>query len=125
MNEERDRVIVVDDDVSVRISLARLFSSAHIPFDMYSSAEDFLANVPASARGCALIDIHLPGLNGLDLQDIIALRNPNLPVIIITAFDDERAEQRALASGAVAFFRKPFDAEALLGLLKDALTRTA
>jgi two-component system response regulator FixJ len=124
MNDDRDMVIVVDDDVSVRISLARLLSSAQLPFTMYGSAEEFLHNVPTTAGGCAVIDIHLPASSGLDLQKMIAQRYPDLSVVIITAFDEEDAEQQALANGAVAFLRKPFDAEALLRLLRSTLVKS-
>jgi FixJ family two-component response regulator len=118
MSNEHDIVIVVDDDVSVRISLARLFASASQPCKMFASAEDFLANVDRSTRGCAILDVHLPGMSGLDLQSIVARQYPNLSVAIISAFEDDEAEARALRTGAIAFLHKLFDPSALLDLLK-------
>ncbi len=121
MTKDRNMVILVDDDAAVRSSIARLLSSAHLPFAMFPNAEDFLATVPSDTRGCAIIDVHLPGKSGFDLQQIVARDHPNLSVVIITGFDEERSEERAMSAGAIAFLRKPFDAESLLALLKKSM----
>jgi FixJ family two-component response regulator len=123
MNNGLNPVMLVDDDAAVRNSLARLLTSAHLPFAMFENAEDFLANLPAAAPACVILDIHLPGKSGLDLQQILAERHPTVPIVIITGIDDEHAEKRALAAGAIAFLRKPFDAEALLDVLKKSQLR--
>jgi len=121
MDESQTMVMVVDDDAAVRSSLARLFTSAHLSFAMFDTAEAFLAEVGASTRGCAIVDVQLPGMTGFCLQNIISRDFPSLEVIIITGFDEETAEQRALGGGAIAFLRKPFDPAALLGLLRKSL----
>src|SRR4051812_39735789 len=112
MSNDHDIVIVVDDEVSVRISLARLFASANLPCKMFASAEDFLAHVGHDASGFAIIDVHLPGMSGIELQQIVAHKYTRLSVIIVSAFDDAEVEQRALDSGAVAFLHKLFDPSA-------------
>jgi len=124
MDNAHDIVIVVEDDVSVRISLARLFASVSVPYKMFASGEDFLGNIDTTTSGFAIIDVHLPGMNGLDLQRIVAAKYPQLSVAIISAFEDAQAEQRARASGAIAFLHKPFDPNALLELLKAPRAKT-
>ena len=124
MNNGLNTVMLVDDDAAVRNSLARLFSSAHLPFVMFATAEDFLANLPNRPPACVILDIDLPGKSGLDVQRILAELHPQLPVVIITGIEDEGAEQRARAAGALAFLRKPFDAEALLALLKTQMRQS-
>jgi FixJ family two-component response regulator len=125
MTNGRNTVMLVDDDAAVRHSLARLLTSAHLPFVMFENAEDFLANLPSAPPACVILDIHLPGKSGLDLQQMLAVRYPELPIVMITGIDDDGAEQRALAAGAIAFLRKPFDAEALLALLHKSIPRPA
>ncbi len=114
-------VMVVDDDESVRLSLARLFRSAQIPFSIFESSEAFLAKAPLDAAGCLIVDVQLPGMRGLELQAQCVRTRPALAIVVMTAFNDDETEQKALAAGAIAFLRKPFDCNALLQLVRDAL----
>src|SRR4051812_10702157 len=116
MNNSRNVVIVVEDDASVRVSLARLLASANLQYLMFESAEDFLELVDPAVTGVAVLDVHLPGITGLDLQKIIAARYAQLGVVIMSAFEDAQAEQRSVADGAIAFLHKPFEPDALLRL---------
>jgi two-component system response regulator FixJ len=114
-------VVLVDDDKSVRIALARLFRSADIQFVAFESAEAFLASGLLDSVGCLIADIRMPQMRGLELQEICAKRRPSLPIIMISAFSDDDAENRARTAGALAFLHKPFDATSLLGLVRKAL----
>lgn len=114
-------ISVVDDDVSVRKALGRLIAVAGYAVAAYDSAEAFLEAEAAETSACVILDVHLPGKNGLELQaELLALR-ARCPVVFITAFDDESARSRALHAGAVAFLRKPLDTEHLLNVIKSAL----
>ena len=114
-------VVVVDDDLSVRRSLARLLASAGYEVTMCSSAEEFLAmrNLPRPA--CLVTDVRMPGMTGLDLLDVLRTRRPSLPIILLSG--DAGASAHARAAGAVRFLLKPFASEDLLGALAEALDR--
>lgn len=120
MSASEPTIVVVDDDASVRGALGRLFRSAGYRYAAFGSAEQFLAGSGVAAAGCLIVDVHMPGMRGLELQARCARLRPSLPVIIITAFEDAEAERRALAGGAVAYLRKPFDGEILLRLVAQA-----
>jgi FixJ family two-component response regulator len=116
-------VAVVDDDRSVRDSVSRLLRSAGLRPQPYESAEQFLGESDIEAVGCIVIDIQMPGMRGLELQQLCAEKRPLLPVIMMSAYTDENAESRALAMGARAFFHKPFDADLFLSVVKSALRK--
>ena len=116
-------VLVVDDDPSVRKALQRLFRSAAYPVETFASAAEFLAyDVPAGAA-CLVLDIRMPGISGLDLQQQLAATRPELPIVVITGHADAETRQRALAGGAVAVLYKPFDDQALLDAVARAIVR--
>lgn len=123
MNRPADRTIVlVDDDASVRASMARLFRSAGLELRSFASAEEFLAAPDAcESAACLIADVQMPGMRGLELQAECARRNPALPVILITAFEDPAAQRNGLSAGALAFLYKPFDGEVLLDLVRRAV----
>lgn len=112
-------VFIVDDDLSVRRALKRFVASAGYPVEIYASAQEFLAAVPVYAEGCLILDIRMPGLNGLGLQAQLAVLNYKLPIIFITAFDNPQDRKRAMDAGAVAFLRKPLSDQALLDALES------
>jgi FixJ family two-component response regulator len=115
-------VAVVDDDESVCRSIKRLLLSAGIGAETFVSGEDFLnalAAVPSFSPDCVILDIQMPGINGLEVQRQLAPRD--LPVIIITAHDDITVRERAMASGATAYLRKPFNGSALIKAVELAL----
>jgi len=121
MQSEEASVVLVDDDKSVRVALARLFRSAGVPFVAFDSAEAFLESDSLGSTGCLIADVRMRRMQGLELQHICRQKKPTLPVIIISAFNDDDAESRAIENGARAFLHKPFDPTALLTLVKKLL----
>ncbi|ASV99446.1 response regulator transcription factor [Paraburkholderia aromaticivorans] len=115
-------VAVVDDDESVCRSIKRLLLSAGIGAETFVSGEDFLdalSAIPSFFPDCVILDIQMPGINGLEVQRQLAPRA--LPVIIITAHDDITVRERAIASGATAYLRKPFNGSDLIKAVELAL----
>jgi FixJ family two-component response regulator len=116
-------VLVVDDDASVRKALRRLFHAAGCDVETFASAGEFLAyDVPPDA-GCLVLDIRMPGISGLDLQEQLAVRNPDLPVVVITGHCDDEVRHRALEGGAIAVLDKPFLDQSLLDAVELAMER--
>ena len=114
MKNETHKIYIVDDDDSVRKALGRLFRAEGLNSEAFASGELFLADLPEDAQGCVVMDIRMPGLTGYDIQQRLRKRGQKIPVIALSAQDDEEARQRARDLGAVAFFRKPVDDQALL-----------
>jgi FixJ family two-component response regulator len=115
-------VYIVDDDDSVRKGLSRLMRSAGLRSQDFGSAEEFLAQVGDEKGGCVLLDITLPRLTGLQLQEELKKRGIGLPVIAVSARDDADTRNMAHALGARFFFRKPVDDQALLDAIQWVLT---
>jgi FixJ family two-component response regulator len=107
-------VIVVDDDPRVRQSLEGLLSSAGFRIQLFGSAAEVLASGVLEHASCLITDIRMPGIDGWELLRRSAALYPDLPLIFVTAHHDETAPEQARASGAFAFFYKPFDGEELL-----------
>jgi FixJ family two-component response regulator len=107
-------VYVIDDDESIRRALQRLLRSADFEVRVFASAEEFLQSGNLDERACVVLDIRMPGLTGFDLQEKLASMGIRMPVIIVSAFDDADSRERARKLGAVAFFRKPVDGQALI-----------
>ncbi len=119
------RVYVVDDDDAVRRSLRLLLESAgHLVTD-YSRADAFLDACGEHCRGCLISDIHMPGLNGLELQSTLEERGIGLPLIMLTGHGDVPAAVRSLKAGALDFIEKPFDPQHLLAQVARALALDA
>jgi len=116
-------VLVVDDDEAVRDSLREIFETDGRTVRLFASAEDFLAEGADQAEGCLVIDIHMPGLTGLELQAELRRRGSRLPVIVITGRGDVPKAVAALKAGAVDFVEKPFDIDQLLAAVAEALDR--
>lgn len=114
-------VFVVDDDVSVRESLELLIGQAQWRPQLFDSAQAYLAQPRPLVPNCLVLDINLPGLNGLDLQNVIAGDQSQTPIIFITGYGDVPLTVRAMKAGAVEFLTKPFDDEVLLNAIADAL----
>jgi two-component system response regulator FixJ len=119
----RPTVFVVDDDAEVRQSLRWLIESIDLPVETYASAEEFLAAYDASRAGCVVVDVRMPGMGGLGLQSQLAERGLHLPVIIISAFADVAMAVRAMKAGAVTLLEKPFQDQALLDQINEAISR--
>ena len=125
MNETQAPVYVVDDDLSMRESLASLIRSAGLPVDTFASAADFLVRSRTQLPSCLVLDVKLPGLSGLDLQQELAKADVQIPIIFLTGYGDVPTSVRAMKSGALEFFTKPFDDESLLAALRQAMARTS
>jgi len=121
MKKLEPRVFVVDDDVSVRRALERLIKSVHIEVETYETAEEFLSRLPYEGPGCLVLDIRMPGLSGLDLQEELKKANNVLPIIFMTGHGTIPMSVRAMKAGAIDFLEKPFEDQALLDLIKHAI----
>src|SRR5579885_771945 len=117
-------VFVVDDDVSVRESLDLLILSAGWQPETFVSAQEFLRRPRAGVPSCLVLDVSLPGLNGLELQERIAGERSDMPIIFITGHGDVPMTVKAMKAGAVEFLTKPFTNDALLGAIRHALERS-
>ncbi len=117
MPQESITVYVVDDDESIRRALKRLLRSVGYHAMTFASAEEFLKFEPEPGEGCLVLDIRLPKMTGLDLQEKLASRGTGYPVIIMTAYDNPQWRERAEKAGVVAYLKKPFSEQALLNAL--------
>jgi FixJ family two-component response regulator len=117
-------VFVVDDDVSVRESLELMIRLEGWRAELFPSAEDFLAHPRPRAPSCLVLDVGLPDLNGLDLQERIAVDRPDMPIIFITGRGNVPMTVKAMKAGAIEFLMKPFGDDALLGAIRTALDRS-
>jgi FixJ family two-component response regulator len=117
-------VAVVDDDESIRESLRGLIRSVGLAVTVFASAEEFLRSEERGKTDCLILDVRMPGMNGLELQHQLAASEHDIPIIFITAHaSDEGARARALSDGAVAYLTKPFDDGALLEAINAAMTK--
>jgi FixJ family two-component response regulator len=114
-------VFVIDDDVSVRESLELLIACEGWQPETFASAQEFLDRPRALVPSCLVLDVSLPGLNGLDLQNRIAVERIDMPIIFVTGHGDIPMTVQALKAGAVEFFTKPFNDEVLLSAIRRAL----
>ena len=121
--KNRPLIAVVDDDQSVREALENLISSVGFEVRLFVSAEAFLDSDAPLQTDCAVLDLRLPGISGLELQQKLAADGQSIPAIIITAQGDDKARAKAVAAGAIAFLKKPFKEEVLLAAIDSALKR--
>ena len=120
----RPIVFVVDDDVSVRESLELLIGTAGWHPELFASAQAFLDHPPVSVPNCLVLDISLPGLNGLELQKRVTAERSEMPIIFITGHGDVPKTVQAMKAGAIEFLTKPFADDVLLGAIRQALERS-
>ncbi len=118
-------VFVVDDDLSVREALELLFESVGLQVETFESAQQFLSRQRAAVPSCLVLDVSLPGQNGLDLQKQLAANRFDMPIIFITGHGDVPMTVQAMKAGAVEFLTKPFNDEILLSAVRQALSRSA
>ena len=118
-------VFVIDDDASVRKSLARLLRSADYKSEIFESASDFLARAPHDGPSCVVVDVQMPGLTGIELQKDLIQRHREEQLVFITGHGDIPMCAEAMKAGAVDFLRKPFRADDLLQCVHSALVRSA
>ena len=118
-------VFVVDDDAAIRVGLERLLRSAGYQAKSFPSAQAFLTDAPPHAEACLILDVNMPGFNGLELQDALAARDWAIPIIFLTGAGDIPASVRAMKAGAVDFLTKPVEGAVLFEAIELALTRAA
>lgn len=123
--KHKSLIAVVDDDQSVREALENLISSVGFDVKLFASAEDFLDSDTPLQTDCAILDVRLPGISGLELQRRLTADGQGIPVIIITAQGDDKTQDEAVATGAIAFLNKPVKEQVLLAALESALNRNA
>lgn len=117
-------VFVVDDDISVRESLELFIQSVGLRVETFASAQDFLSRPRALDPSCLVLDVSLPGLNGLGLQKRVAVERADMPIIFITGHGNVPTTVEAMKAGAVEFLTKPFDNDVLLTAIRGALERS-
>lgn len=131
MPDSQPTITIIDDDESVRRALQRMIKSLGFHVDAFATSEEFLQGildsntqagtaVPHSAH-CLILDVHLPGLSGLDLQKQLNAEGHGIPIIFVTAYPDDQARQQAMNAGAIAFLYKPFDQQVLLDAVHKGL----
>ncbi len=121
MTSDSATVFIVDDDQSVRTALARLMRSAGLHAETFASAKEFLEREHPDGPGCMVLDLSMPGSNGLDLQQEMAAARIDLPIVFLTGHGNVPSSVKALKSGAVDFLEKPVDEDRLLSAIKDAV----
>jgi FixJ family two-component response regulator len=124
MSQATPVIFVVDDDISVRESLELLISSEGWRPQAFASANEFLAQPRVPVPSCLVLDLSLPGLNGLDLQKRIAVERADMPIIFITGYGDVPTTVQAMKAGAIEFLTKPFSSDVLLGAIRHAIARS-
>ena len=117
-------VFIVDDDISVRESLEALIRCGGWQPETFASAQEFLSRPRVIAPSCLVLDVNLPGLNGLDLQKRVAADRTDMPIIFITGYGDVPMTVQAMKAGAVEFLTKPFSDDVLLGAIRNAIERS-
>jgi FixJ family two-component response regulator len=116
-------ISIVDDDDSLRRSLGNLLRSLGFRVQEFASAQAFIGSQNARETACLILDVRMPGMNGLDLQRHIAASGWRVPIVFITSHADDDARTRALAAGAVGFLSKPFHEQDILDAINAALSR--
>jgi len=128
MSKTKPTIAIVDDDASVCRAISRLLRSLGMNADTFTSGHDFIKHIqtmPSVRPDCVVLDVQMPGMNGLEVQELLVRSENPLPVIFITAHDEVSLRERALQAGAVAFLRKPFNDELFIKTLNQAIQRGA
>jgi FixJ family two-component response regulator len=126
VSKTKPLIAIVDDDESVCRAIKRLVRSLGMEADTFTSAEEFMelvGGVPWIRIDCVVLDVQMPGLNGLQVQERLLRDGKQFPIVFITAHDEAGVRERALAAGAVAFLSKPFNDDLLAKTLREALKR--
>jgi FixJ family two-component response regulator len=118
-------IFIVDDDPDVRRAMQRLLKMANFRVETFATAEEFLSSGHSRSPGVLILDLRLPGMNGKDLQKALADSGSTLPIVFMTAYEDEGVRQEVTDRGAVAFLQKPVDERTLLEAIHKASKRTA
>ena len=114
-------ISIIDDDASVRVATHRLVRSLGHVVHTFASADDFLRSSQSNDTSCVIADVHMPGMSGIELQNLLKTQGHRLPIIFITAFPEESVRAKALEAGAACFLSKPFYAQILIKHLDAAV----
>src|SRR5438552_14869675 len=114
-------VYIVDDDAETRETLRSLVSSVNLPVETYAGAQEFLETQNGGRAGCLVVDLRMPGLSGIDLQEELVSRGAKLPVIMISGYGDVPTAARAMRAGAIDFLEKPISRQLLLDRVREGL----
>ena len=117
-------ISIVDDDESVREALKSLIDSVGFRAELFRSGKEFLNSAHVSETACLIADVRMPGMSGLELQDRLNAAHFSVPIVFISAHEDEDARARGLRGGAVAFLQKPFSEDSLLGAISAGLDKS-
>lgn len=121
MPDNTPLLAVVDDDADVRIALVRLVSSAGFAVDSFATGTEFLLSIERRQPDCVVLDLHMPGMSGFEVQGVLAREKQMIPVVMITGHDSAESRSRALELGASTYLAKPVDHEALLAAIETAI----
>lgn len=121
----RPTVFIIDDDASVRKGLSRLLRSAGFEVETFATAEQFLGREHYEGIGCLVLDVRMPGISGIDLQDELSKADYSMPIVFITGHGNIPMGVQAMKKGAVDFLAKPFDDEELLQAVREAIDKDA
>lgn len=124
MSDTEKTVFVVDDDQAVRDSLEWLLTAGDLKVRTFSSASAFLEQFVPGSPGCLLVDVRMPGMSGLELQEELTARGIGIPVIVITGHSDFQMALRAIEAGASDFLEKPLDDESLMNAVRKAMDKS-
>jgi FixJ family two-component response regulator len=119
--ELKGNIVIIDDDVLVRQALRDCMESAGYAVESFASAEQFLVSASAQNAACLILDVHLPGINGLELQDKLTEADNRVPIVFVTAQGTQTNREKALRRGASGFLAKPFRREDLLKIVGEAI----
>ena len=125
MSSDLNTVCVVDDDPAIRDSMMEMLSAAGLAAETYPSADAFLDAFEPSRVGCAVLDVYMPGIDGLDLCEKLRKEHPYIPIIIVTGHGDVAKARRSFKMGAVDFIEKPFSNRQLLTLIRETIGKGA
>ncbi len=125
MTQSKPTVFIVDDDPSVLKGLRLLMKSVKLKVQTYSGAQDFLDAYDPDQPGCLVLDVRMPGMSGLELQETLRKKNTTIPVIIITGYGEVPTAVQAMKEGAVDFLEKPFNAQVLVDQVQKAIAKDA
>jgi FixJ family two-component response regulator len=121
MRQSAPAIAVIDDDASVRRALGRLLRSAGFVVETFATARDFLDTGHWAQTACLVLDIHLPGMSGFELQEYLAVSGASIPIVFITAHDDASTHERVIRARPIGFLRKPFDQDILIEAIRRAI----
>jgi FixJ family two-component response regulator len=114
-------ISIIDDDDSMRCAIKSLVTSLGLRVHTFRSAEEFLQSPRVDDTSCLITDLQMPGLSGIELQSLLVAQARHMPIILVTAFPEERIRNRAMQAGALGFLSKPFESQTLIKLIDKAI----